>query len=88
MSFADSKYNPLNYSASQIAKALVSLVTTAIILCGLAAGAFVDGPLAAVGLWAAAGAAALTPIAVFLKGATPVLERWENGDVGDHEADA
>ncbi|BAH52301.1 hypothetical protein [Rhodococcus opacus] len=88
MSTTKLSLNPLNYSASQIAKFLVSVIGSLVIILGLAAVEFADGPLAQVGVWAAVAAAFLTPIGVFLKRATPVIETWENSDRGAHEADA
>lgn len=66
--------NPLDYKPAQIAKALVSALTGSIGLLGLAALAFTDGPLAAVGGWATAAALFLTPVLVFLQKAQPWID--------------
>ncbi|MFD3748318.1 hypothetical protein [Nocardia sp. NPDC058633] len=63
--------NPLTYRPTQVAKALVAVLTSVVALLGLAAATFGEGTLATVGTWAAAAAVFLTPILVFLKKAEP-----------------
>ncbi len=66
--------NPLDYKPAQIAKSLISTLTGIVGLLGLAALAFTDGPLSAVGGWATAAALFLTPILVFLQKAQPWMD--------------
>ncbi|MEV0247977.1 hypothetical protein AB0H76_15395 [Nocardia sp. NPDC050712] len=66
--------NPFQYRPSQIAKALIALLTSIVALLGLAATTFADGTFATVGGWAAAAAIFLTPILVFLQKATPWMD--------------
>lgn len=66
--------NPFDYTPAQIAKALVAGLTALVGLLGLIVATFTDGPLDAVGHWAAAAALFLTPILVFLKRAQPWID--------------
>jgi hypothetical protein len=69
--------NPLHYKPSQIAKALVALLTSSIAFLGLLAivGSTSNiGTLATVGAWAVGAAAFLTPVLVFIKKAEPVID--------------
>jgi hypothetical protein len=66
--------NPLDYSPAQIAKAIIAGLTATVGLLGMAAGTFTDGPLSAVGHWAAAVALFLVPILVFVQKAAPVID--------------
>ncbi|WP_305780000.1 hypothetical protein [Nocardia nova] len=71
--------NPFAYHPAQVAKALVALLTSSIALLGTLAAALSSGGLADAGLWVAGIAAALTPIAVFLKRAQDVIGVFDRG---------
>lgn len=70
--------NPFNYRPSQIAKALIALLTSVIGGLGLAAAVFTEGPLAVLGQWAIAAALFLAPILVFVKRAEPLFGMLDN----------
>jgi hypothetical protein len=69
-------YNPMNYTPAQLAKALVTLLTSIVAMLGLIAVSFADGPLAAVGGWATAASLVVAPIAVFVTKAAPIIGRF------------
>lgn len=75
--------NPLDYRPAQIAKALVALLTSMIVLMGTLAAALTSGGLADAGLWVAGVAAFLTPIAVFLKKAEPLFGMLDGSGTTD-----
>ena len=70
------------YTPAQAAKAVVAALTCAIALLGLAVTSFTEGPLAVVGGWAAAALLVVTPIAVFVKSAEPIIDALDGDDEG------
>ena len=70
------------YTPAQAAKSVVAALTCTIALLGLAVTSFTEGPLAVVGGWAAAALLVLTPIAVFVKSAAPIIDAFDGDDEG------
>ncbi|WP_280393029.1 hypothetical protein [Nocardia wallacei] len=78
--------NPLDYKPSQIAKALIAALSSAIALVGVLAMALTDGGLATAGGWVAGVAVFLTPILVFLQKVQPWLAMLDGpGDASESE---
>ena len=68
------------YTPKQATAAAVAGLSCAGALAGLAVTTFTDGPLAAVGGWAAAALLVLTPLTHFVKAAAPLIEDALDGD--------
>lgn len=66
--------NPLAYKPSQIAKALVAVVTAVIGVLTLIAGDLMTGGLSTAAEWVTGIVLALTPVLVFLKRAEAVID--------------
>jgi hypothetical protein len=66
--------NPLAYKPSQIAKALVAVVTAVIGILTLIAGDLMTGGLSTAAEWVTGVVMALTPVLVFLKKAQNVID--------------
>lgn len=66
-------WNPLNYNAGQLAKAIAAFLTSTVAMLGVLAATLSDGGLATAGGWVAGAAVALTPIAVFATKMAPLF---------------
>lgn len=72
--------NPLAYKPSQIAKALVAVVTAVIAIATLIAADLTTGGLSTAATWVSGIAIALTPVLVFLKRAQSVIDVVDPSD--------